>query len=179
MRPYPRGTIRFAIACATKKLPRRFVSSTRFQSSHVTSSAGLRTLHPALFTRMSTRPKAASAASAMAAILTSSRTSNSTATARRPICSISVTNALRSSFRRLVTTRSAPARASARPNVCPSPRLAPVTTATCPVRSNSPALIASPRQIRPADPAPPSSHSARAHTVAQTIAALRSVAPPP
>ena len=37
---------------ATKKLPRKFVSSTKFQSSQVTSRAGLRTLQPALFTRM-------------------------------------------------------------------------------------------------------------------------------
>src|SRR5205823_9776722 len=37
---------------------------------------------------------------------------------------------------RLVTTRSAPARASARANVRPSPRLAPVTMATRRVRSN-------------------------------------------
>ena len=50
------------MAWATKKLPRRLVSRMRFQSSQVTSSAGLRMLQPALLTRMSIWPKAASAA---------------------------------------------------------------------------------------------------------------------
>ena len=45
-----------ATACETKNVPRRFVSRIRFQSSQVTSKAGLRTLHPALFTRISIFP---------------------------------------------------------------------------------------------------------------------------
>ena len=57
MRPYLRGIMESrATACATKNSPRRFVSSTRFQSSQVSSTAGLRTFSPALFTRMSILP---------------------------------------------------------------------------------------------------------------------------
>ena len=58
-----------ATACDTKNVPRKFVSSTVFQSSHVTSSAGLRMLQPALLTRMSIRPKCAAAASAICRML--------------------------------------------------------------------------------------------------------------
>ena len=65
IRPYPRGIMLRAIACATKNVPRRLVSSTRFQSSQVMSSAGFRTLQPALLTRMSIFGYAAAAASAM------------------------------------------------------------------------------------------------------------------
>ncbi len=137
IRPYPYGTMRRAICCATKKLPRRFVSTTRFQSSHVTSSAGLRTLPPALFTRICPCPQAASASAAIRSMLPWSRTSSSSATAVCPINSISAANGTTSSRLRLVRIRSAPAFANARAKCCPSPRLAPVTSATCPVRSNS------------------------------------------
>ncbi len=58
MRPLPCGIISRATDWATKNAPRRLVSRIRFQSSHVTSTAGFRTLHPALFTRMSMRPNA-------------------------------------------------------------------------------------------------------------------------
>ena len=54
-----------ATAWATKKEPRRFVSSTVFQSSQVTSAARLRTLQPALLTSTSMWPNASCAASAM------------------------------------------------------------------------------------------------------------------
>ena len=50
--PLPGTAAGATIEADLKKLPRRFVSSTRFQSSHVTSSAGFRTLQPAFFTRM-------------------------------------------------------------------------------------------------------------------------------
>ena len=42
IRPYFRGIMIRATACETKNVPRRFVSRIRFQSSHVTSMAGLR-----------------------------------------------------------------------------------------------------------------------------------------
>src|SRR5438093_418692 len=58
-----------ATACATKNVPRRLVSRTLFQSSQVKSTAGLRTLPPALVTRMSIFPKAASASWAMRRML--------------------------------------------------------------------------------------------------------------
>src|SRR2546421_632769 len=53
MRPYFLETMWRATACETKKVPRRFVFSTVFQSSQVTSRAGLRMLQPALLTFMS------------------------------------------------------------------------------------------------------------------------------
>ena len=123
------------MAWATKKVPRRLVSSTLFQSSQLTSTAGLRTLQPALFTRMSILPKAATASSAICLMLASSRTSSETMATLRPSSRISWANGSQSSFLRAVMIRSAPARASARPKYCPSPRLAPVTSATLPVRS--------------------------------------------
>src|SRR5512135_3301129 len=68
-------------------------------------------------------------------------TSSSTGNAFRPRASISALKGMRDSGLRLVITRSAPARASARPKYCPSPRLVPVTMATLPVRSNVLSLI--------------------------------------
>ena len=109
----------------------------RFQSSHVTSTAFLRTLHPALLTRMSIRGYAFAASLTIARMLSSQRTSSASGTARRPIDSTSAWNGFSDSGVRLVITRSAPARASARAKVCPSPRLAPVTMATFPVRSKA------------------------------------------
>src|SRR5207302_1688284 len=72
-----------ATAWETKKEPRRLVSRIRFQSSQVTSSAGFRTLHPALFTRISRWPNAACAADTMLWILWRLRTSSSSDTARK------------------------------------------------------------------------------------------------
>ena len=48
---------------------------------------------------------------------------------------ISAANSSVSSFRRAVMIKSAPASASARPKYCPRPRLAPVTSATRPLKS--------------------------------------------
>src|ERR1035438_8224872 len=62
----------------------------------------------------------------MARMLCWSRTSSDRGTARRPSASISVTNGSRSSLRRLVTMRSAPAAASARAKYWPTPRVDPV-----------------------------------------------------
>src|SRR3954462_3800892 len=135
IRPYLRGSMCLATAWATKKVPRRLVSSTLFQSSQVISSAGLRTLHPALLTRMSIRPKAAWASSPIWRMLASSRTSRARPATLRPSPSISRAKASVSSFLRAVMIRSAPARARARPKYCPRPRLAPVTRATRPDRS--------------------------------------------
>ncbi len=67
----------------------RLVSITRFQSSHVMSSAGFLTLHPALLTRMSILPKWLAAAGATALMLSASRTSSSSGRTCLPNASIS------------------------------------------------------------------------------------------
>ena len=75
------------------------------------------------------------ATATIASMLSSSRTSSASAIARRPSASISAQVSRTCAASRLVTTTSAPARASACANVRPSPRLAPVTIAVFPVRS--------------------------------------------
>src|SRR4051794_38249346 len=99
-------------------------------------------LQPALLTRMSAAPYAACAASAMRIKLAWSRTSRGIGTARRASATISSPVPSNRASSRLVTTRSAPARASARAKLRPSPRLAPVTIATRPDRSNGVSGIA-------------------------------------
>ena len=77
----------------------------------------------------------------MARMLSRLRTSNGSGSARRPSALISAWNGASVAGSRLVITRSAPARASARPKYWPSPRLVPVTMATLPVRSNGFSLM--------------------------------------
>src|ERR1039457_4298132 len=95
------------------------------------------------------------------------------ASALRPIASISATKSLRSSRRLLVTLKSAPAFASARPTYCPSHRLAPVTHAVCAVRSNraelAPGVMPSPLQYLFVDRSQSSSNLLPSHVVFQTI----------
>ena len=154
-----------AAACATKKLPRRLVSRIKFQSSQVTSSAGLRTLQPALLTRISRPPKADSAATTAFSMLWWLRTSSSTANVRRPKAFISASNGPKRVMSRLVSTRSAPAFARARAMYWPRPRLVPVTIATRPPRSNKPSFT----RRSPASESPSSSW-ARVRRVFQTSA---------
>ena len=60
------------------------MSTISFQSSQVTSTAGLRMLQPALFTRMSIRPNSRSASATARWMLACSRTSSSTQATLRP-----------------------------------------------------------------------------------------------
>ena len=135
IRPYLRGIMWRAIDWATKKVPRRLVSSTLLYSSQLMSMVGLRTLQPALLTRMSILPTAAWPRSAIWRMLASSRTSSDRLVTLRPRARISSANGSASLPLRAVTMRSAPARARARAKYCPSPRLAPVTSAVRPERS--------------------------------------------
>ena len=96
------------MCCATKKAPRRLVSSTRFQSSQVTSSAGLRTLQPALLTRMWICGKAFAASAPSPRCCPCRARRARWRTHLRPRASISATKAAQSSLRRAVMMRSAP-----------------------------------------------------------------------
>ena len=70
IRPY-RWTLMAArtTAVETKNVPRRIVSTTPSQSAGCISTAGLRTFEPALFTRMSIRPKRSSTRSTIGAMV--------------------------------------------------------------------------------------------------------------
>ena len=70
-----------------EEVPRRLVSRIVFQSSQVTSTAGLRMLQPALLTRMSMWPSSPSASATALSMLACSRTSSSTQATRRPSAS--------------------------------------------------------------------------------------------
>ena len=95
------------------------MSTIVFQSSQVTSRAGLRMLQPALLTRISMRPSWPTAVATASRMLVSLRTSRAIGTTRRPSAASSLTTGARESSVRLVIARSAPAAASARANCSP------------------------------------------------------------
>src|SRR5437899_1659833 len=124
-------------ACEQRKAEVRFVSRTRCHSASVYSWIGLRMFVPALFTRMSRRPKRSRVALTSRATAVSSVTSTLTASAGAPSPSISATALRDLSTLRAATTMPAPAAARPRAIPSPIPPLPPVTTATRPLRSNT------------------------------------------
>ena len=136
MLPEPRASIPRPAACAHRKAPVRFTSTTKRKSSGLTSALGSALMTPAPFTRTSIPPKVSSVSSTARATSSAFVTSAPMASERRP----------RSSMRRAVSSArftrlpsaatSAPA--SARPSAIAAPRPvpAPVTRAALPSRRN-------------------------------------------
>lgn len=116
----------------------RLSSTSRSQSASTICSVGCGRLLPALLTRMSTRPIAASALSASRRTF-SRCVMSATKWATRTLVPawISASAATSSSSWRLEMTTLAPAWAKPRAMALPSPLLPPVTRATRPVRSKS------------------------------------------
>ena len=108
----------------------RLVSMTWRHSSSSSSCAGLRTLVPALFTRMSRRPQRRTASATSASTDSSLQTSTVSAIASVPSACRSRTAALDFSALRAATTTRAPALASPRAMPRPMPPFPPVTIAT-------------------------------------------------
>src|SRR3990172_3569892 len=124
----------------------RFVSRTVCHSSTEYSWGCFRMLVPALFTRMSSRPKRSTAFCTSSRHEASRRTSTATASAFAPRAWSSFTAASLFAALRAATTTAAPACASPRAMPRPIPPFPPVTMATRPVRSKSfiaPCLLSS------------------------------------
>src|SRR5687768_16913217 len=111
--------------------------------SGVSRVAGTAVPTPALFTRMSTRPNSAIAASTSAWQSSGRATSVRTDSARRPAVSTAFSVSASRSTRRAPSTTSAPASARARANTTPRPEDAPVTTATRPSSRNMSRIVLS------------------------------------
>ena len=108
-----------------------------YHSCRGNSVSGIRIVEPpALFTQMVKLPKVSTAACPNANTASSSVTSVVTAMAFPPLALMRSATAVISSV--LLAARTTEAPASAKSNAMPSPipRPAPVTTATCPVKSN-------------------------------------------
>src|SRR5207248_1845681 len=128
-----------AIACCVpKRTPRTLTSTTRSQragSSSGNTSRGVTpaSTMPALFTRMSSRPKDAHTSSMILRMPSSFATSPGVVTARPPSCSMSRTlsNATVSSIS--LTATVAPSRANRRAVARPIPEPPPVTSAIAPL----------------------------------------------
>src|SRR3989441_10102518 len=134
--PYRWCFIAGSTARHARNTPRRFTAMTRSHSSTVISSIvprviGMVAKIAALFTRMSMRPKRASADSAIAFVLASSATSARTLCPRAPSSEATVAAAASSTS---ATTTLAPAAARAREYAFPMPWPPPVTMATRPPR---------------------------------------------
>src|SRR5450759_3175329 len=121
-------------AWLVKKRPLRLTAIIASQSSSRTSNASWFAPSPALLTRMSIRPWAATAESTAARMPGTSVTSSCSASTRPPSGAVQETS---TSGSRTPTRTSAPLAASALATSRPIPRPAPVTRATCPVRSKS------------------------------------------
>ena len=151
---------------------------TRSQASSGCTSAGARSMMPALLTRISSldcQPWAASMAVHRAAL---SPTSQAMGRKRLPSASISAPDSARFSIVREMPTTSAPASASPRAMVRPNPKLAPVTRATLPSRRNRSSMFVircRPHRCRSTGPAP----RRRLRTVSPSPPGRRPAAPGP
>src|SRR5206468_1101656 len=109
--------------------------TTVFQPFAEMSSGFARNDAPALFTITSRRPNSLTARSTMPFTCSSTRTSTTSANARRPICSIALTTGSRCSIVREQSATSAPARANSIAMDLPMPVPPPVTIAVLPSRA--------------------------------------------
>src|SRR5438105_5938170 len=148
----PAASRRRAASCDQKNTASRLVPRIRRHSASASSTARSEWATPASFTRMSTVPKACSAASKARRIAARSVTSAITATARPPALPMRSASALRRSRRRATNATAAPFSANTSAKRTPSPLEAPVTSATRPVRSKSRAVVIRKFLDLPADP---------------------------
>ena len=139
--PPPRAFIAGYTALAARKAARRLTSSTWSHSSADRSCGSFRIVTPALFTRMSMRPKVSRVCVTIASISDSRVTSTGIPIAREPSASIWASADAVFSGLRAATTMSAPAAAIPVAIASPSPPFPPVMMATLPSRSNN--LLAS------------------------------------
>src|SRR5271170_1037056 len=121
-----------------RSVPVKLVSRIFDQSSSEHSSVGTRSVIPAEFTRISTRPNFRRASLCKASIEARSRTSATHRSDRRPRISISLAIRSTSPARRETAITSAPAEARPRAIDLPSPEVPPMTTAHLPVKSKRP-----------------------------------------
>src|SRR5438477_5677377 len=170
--PLSAASRRRAASCAQKNTASRLVPTIRRHSSSASSTARSECATPALLTKMSTVPKAVSAASKARRIAARSSTSAPTAIALPPACSMRAFSACRRSMRRATSTTADPFSARTSAKRTPSPLDAPVTSATRPVRSNSFAAAMrntldsfADAEDNPSPPAPMMTHWAQFHII--------------
>src|SRR5438045_5940581 len=138
IRPRRRGTIeRRPTSWQVRNSAVRLRWMTLCQPSSGWSSVVAPHVAPALFTRMSTGPSAATASSTIGAIAAVTDMSQTTATDSIPCPPRRATASSSSSRLRATSATRAPISPSASAICKPSPREPPVTSATLPVRSNS------------------------------------------
>src|SRR5438034_500497 len=135
MRPRFCRIITRPAAWLAKNVPFRLTARVRSKSFSRTFSAGFSGATPALFTRMSNRPKCATAAATADWISSRRLMSICRRRARRPIASISVARSPAVFASRRPRATSAPAWARASAQARPIPRAEPVTRATWPFTS--------------------------------------------
>jgi hypothetical protein len=119
----------------SRKTPCRLTSITAIQSSSDVSTVGPRRMMPALFTRMSRRPSAATVSRTSRSGVAGSAMSPTPSSARRPAPRTRAAVAEPGVWLPCTAT-SAPASARAKAMAAPMPREAPVTRATLPSREN-------------------------------------------
>src|ERR1017187_3677411 len=133
--PRPRGSMCAPAARESRNTAVRLISITASQSSSECSTAGARRMMPALFTRISTAPIAATASSITRSACARELRSAARQCVRTPAFSpmrFAVSSGAAISCR----TTSAPAWAKPSAIAAPNPRLEPVTRATLPSRRN-------------------------------------------
>src|SRR6266446_7976181 len=139
--PQPWRCIYGATALAQRKYPTTFVLISSNKSSSLASARAPRTRPPgvaALFTRISTLPRVTTVVSTMRRTDSQLVVSVGTGRMRRPVSCSSSPAASSSASRCLAQmATSTPSFASSRAMALPTPRLAPVMTATLPVNSRS------------------------------------------
>src|SRR5439155_14879061 len=135
--PPPSATIRSPTSADSRNGPFRLTAITLSKSSSVTSLiAPYMGERPALLTRTSTRANSPYTSSTSVARSSQRPTWHAHAAALPPSARSAAATSAHTSALRLTTTTCAPARANARAIARPSPRVAPVMTATRPERSN-------------------------------------------
>src|SRR6266542_4474796 len=147
MRPYPWARIGGIAARVNRNDAARSHSMTSSQAASVSFHTTPSRLTPALFTRMSSRPKRSRTAATARAGASRSVPSALIASAQRPVASIAATAFAAASLSpRNVNATCAPCVARATQIARPIPRDPPVTSATTPARSS--AIIRSMRSAR-------------------------------
>src|SRR5271165_2616449 len=139
--PRPAAAIVRATAWLMKNTPRRLTAIISSQSVPVTSKAARAKPRPALLTRTSMRPCAATMRETASVIEATSRTSSRCGCTIRPRVRASEASAAASASVRTVGATTAPVSASRTASSRPIPFDAPVTTTTRPVRSKRPAAV--------------------------------------
>jgi len=147
--PSPPLRISAAHSCDMTNVARTFVSMMRWKSSTSLSSRGCQLMMPALLTQMSRRPNAAPIPRTPSRIACSFARSSDRVVALPPSASISVLTSSSFVWSRATRTTCAPAAASPLAMGRPSPRDAPVTSATLSLSEKSSSMRSS-RSMRAA-----------------------------